>query len=100
MIKSLIIFFLFIFSAAINARASKLDDNLCNQTEACKKYCDLREKDKYDENNQSHEELMIECFEDMSGRDSEIKTELLESIQGLLIKLNADSKNQPSKKLK
>lgn len=73
------ILFLLIGLSISSSYASDLDQVFCNQSDACKKYCGLRENNKFDENNSSHEDLMVECLGSLSDAQK-IKDDLTKTV--------------------
>ncbi len=62
------------------AFASMIDDNLCNQSQICKEYCQLRKEDKFDDNNPKHEEMLLECSQSLSGKADKIAGKMVNDV--------------------
>jgi hypothetical protein len=75
------ILFLLFFLSSTSALASPLDDIFCGQSDKCKKYCQLRSDDKYNESNPAHEEMLIECTQELSSKKENIDHELMKNIE-------------------
>lgn len=67
------ILFLLLFVSG-QAFASKLDNVFCNQSDVCKEYCELRENNTFDDNNPRHEEMLVECSQNLSS-ESDVMTD-------------------------
>lgn len=66
--KKFLLFSVLILASINPAKASDPEMSLCDLSKSCKKICDLKQRDLYNDKDEKHQALALSCADDLSEK--------------------------------